>query len=169
MREIYILIAESVFSLSAAIDQVTSALNNMKETGNVDQSITTNLDTLAQVFKEAQQNWLTSRNSKVSIFFYYAARNAALIVSRMKERLLSANQVDGNAKIADESLQVVGLIRELFDLTRNEKPDDATTKLIIERVKTLRKVATDIKLLQVQEKELEDVDKLFNYLSKLRR
>ena len=155
--------------MSAALDQVTSALNNMKETGNVDQSISTNLDALAKVFKEAQQNWLTSRNSRVSIFFYYAARNAALVVSRMKERLISANQVDGNAKIADESLQVIGLIRELFDLTRNEKPDDATTKLIIERVKTLRKVATDIKLLQVQEKELEDVEKLFNYLSKLRK
>lgn len=152
-----------------ALDQVISALNSMKETGKVDQSITTSLDTLAKVFKEAQEKWLTSRNTGVSIFFYYAARNAALVVSRMRERLLSANQVDGNAKIADESLQVVGLIRELFDLTRNEKPDDASTKLIIERVKTLRKVATDIKLVQVPEKELEDVDKLFNYLSKLRK
>jgi hypothetical protein len=141
----------------------------MKETGKVDQSITTNLDTLAKVFKEAQEKWLTSRNARLGIFFYYAARNAALVVSRMKERFLSTNQVDGNAKIADESLQVVGLIRELFDLTRNEKADDTTTKLIIERVKTLRKVATDIKLVQVQEKELEDVDKLFNYLSKLRK
>ncbi|MFY3739702.1 MAG: hypothetical protein HMLIMOIP_000121 [Candidatus Nitrosomirales archaeon] len=155
--------------MSTALDEVISALNNMKETGKVDQSITTNLDTLAKVFKEAQEKWLTSRNARLGIFFYYAARNAALVVSRMKERFLSANQVDGNAKIADESLQVVGLVRELFDLTRNEKADDATTKLIIERVKTLRKVATDIKLVQVQEKELEDVDKLFNYLSKLRK
>lgn len=155
--------------MSTALDEVISALNNMKETGKVDQSITTNLDTLAKVFKEAQEKWLTSRNTRLGIFFYYAARNAALVVSRMKDRFLSTNQVDGNAKIADESLQVVGLVRELFDLTRNEKADDATTKLIIERVKTLRKVATDIKLVQVQEKELEDVDKLFNYLSKLRK
>ena len=155
--------------MSTALDEVISALNNMKETGKVDQSITTNLDILAKVFKEAQEKWLTSRNARLGIFFYYAARNAALVVSRMKERFLSTNQVDGNAKIADESLQVVGLVRELFDLTRNEKADDATTKLIIERVKTLRKVATDIKLVQVQEKELEDVDKLFNYLSKLRK
>ena len=155
--------------MSTALDEVISALNNMKETGKVDQSITTNLDILAKVFKEAQEKWLTSRNARLGIFFYYAARNAALVVSRMKERFLSTNQVDGNAKIADESLQVVGLVRELFDLTRNEKADDATTKLIIERVKTLRKVATDTKLVQVQEKELEDVDKLFNYLSKLRK
>lgn len=154
---------------TALIDQVTAALNNMKETGKVDQSITINLTSLANVFRELQEKWLTSRNTKVNIFFYYAARNAALVVSRMKERILLANEVDGNTKIAEEMLEVMGLIRELLELTGNEKPDDAMTKLIIERVKQLRTVGTNMKLIQTQEKELEDVDKLFNYLSKLRR
>jgi uncharacterized protein (UPF0305 family) len=54
-------------------------------------------------------------------------------------------------------------------MTGNEKPDDAMTKLVIERVKQLRTVGTNMKLIQTQEKELEDVDKLFNYLSKLRK
>ena len=155
--------------MSTALDEVTSALNSMKVTGKVDQSITTNLDTLAGVFRESQEKWLTSRNARVSIFFYYAARNAALVVSRMKERFLSAHEADGDSKNAEELLQVVGLIRELLDMTGYEKPDDTTTRLIIERVKQLRTVAKDVKLLQTQEKELEDVDKLFNYLSKLRR
>ncbi|MGH9909575.1 MAG: hypothetical protein ACRD32_02945, partial [Nitrososphaerales archaeon] len=97
------------------IDEITVVLNNMKETGKVDLSLAKNLDALATVFKEAQEKWLMSRNTKVNIYFYYAARNAALVVSRMKERFLSLNEGDGNAKIADESLQIVGLIRELFD------------------------------------------------------
>ncbi|MGH9934418.1 MAG: hypothetical protein ACRD3Z_04795, partial [Nitrososphaerales archaeon] len=99
----------------------------------------------------------------------YAARNAALVVSRMKERIVSATEDSGNKKTAEELLQVVGLIRELLEMTGNEKPDDAMTKSVIERVKQLRTVGTNMKLIQIQEKELEDVDKLFNYLSKLRR
>lgn len=151
------------------MDEVTAALNKMKETGNVDQSITTNLTSLSNVFRELQEKWLTSRNTKVNIFFYYAARNAALVVSRMKERIVSATEDNENKKTAEELLQVLGLIRELLEMTRNEKPDDAMTKLVIERVKQLRTVGTNMKLIQTQEKELEDVDKLFNYLSKLRK
>lgn len=151
------------------IDEITVVLNNMKETGKVDLSLAKNLDALATVFKESQEKWLMSRNTKVNIYFYYAARNAALVVSRMKERFLSLNEGDGNAKIADESLQVVGLIRELFDFVRQEKPDEGVTKVIIERVKQLRALATDAKLVQTQEKELEDVDKLLGYMSKLKR
>ncbi len=154
---------------TALIDQVTAALNNMKETGNVDQSISINLTSLINIFRELQEKWLTSRNTRVNIFFYYAARNAGLVVSRMKDRIVSAKEVNGNTKIAEELLQVVGLVRELLEMTGNEKPDDAMTKLIIERVKQLRTVAINMNLMQAQEKELEDVDKLFNYLSKLRR
>lgn len=154
---------------SALIDEITVALNSIKETSNVDQSLVNNLDGLANVFKESQEKWLTSRNTKVSIFFYYAARNAALVVSRMKERFLSSHDPDKNPQIAEESLQIVGLIRELLDLTQNEKPDEGTTKLIIERVKQLRTAAGNAKLLQPQEKELEDIDKLLNYLSRLRK
>lgn len=151
------------------IDEITVVLNNMKETGKVDLSLAKNLDTLATVFKESQEKWLMSRNTKVNIYFYYAARNAALVVSRMKERFLSLNEGDVNAKIADESLQVVGLIRELLDFVRQEKPDEGVTKVIIERVKQLRALATNAKLVQTQEKELEDVDKLLGYMSKLKR
>ena len=154
---------------TALIDEITVVLNSMKETGKVDPSIVNNLDGLANMFKESQEKWLTSRNTKVSIYFYYAARNAGLVVSRMKERFLSTNAVDANPKIAEESLQVIGLIRELLDLTQKEKPDEGITKLIIERVRQLRAVAADTKLVQAQEKELEDVDKLLNYMSKLKR
>ncbi len=153
----------------ALIDEISVALNGMKETGKVDPSIANNLETLANAFKESQEKWLTSRNARVGIFLYYAARNAALVVSRMKERFLSSNAVDVDPKIAEESLQVIGLIRELLDFTRKEKPDEGITKLVIERVRQLRAVATNAKLVQVQEKELEDVDKLFNYLYKLKK
>ncbi|MFQ5940905.1 MAG: hypothetical protein ACE5KA_04315 [Nitrososphaerales archaeon] len=141
----------------------------MKETAKVDQSIVDKLEGLANVFTEYQEKWLTSRNTKVAIYFYYAARNAALVVSRIRERFLSSKGTNENPKIAEESLQVVGLIGELLDLTQNEKPDEGTTKLIIERVGELRKVATKTKLVETQEKELEDIDKLLTYLSKLRR
>ncbi len=154
---------------TALIDEITVALNSMKETGKADPSIANNLDTLANAFKESQEKWLTSRNAKVGMFLYYAARNAALVVSRMKERFLSPDAVNGNPKIAEESLQVVGLIRELLNFTQKEKPDEGITKLIIERVRQLRAVASNAKLVQAQEKELEDVDKLFNYLSKLKK
>ncbi|MGH9878732.1 MAG: hypothetical protein ACRD5H_13945, partial [Nitrososphaerales archaeon] len=82
---------------------------------------------------------------------------------------VSATEDSGNKKTAEELLQVVGLIREVLEMTGNEKPDDAMTKSVIERVKQLRTVGTNMKLIQIQEKELEDVDKLFNYLSKLRK
>lgn len=153
---------------AALINEITVALNSMRETSKVDQSIVNNLDGLANVFKESQEKWLTSKNTKVSIYFYYAARNAALVVSRMKERFLSS-ATNENSQIAEESLHVIGLIRELLDLTQNEKPDEDIIKLSIEKVRQLRTVAADTRLIQAQEKELEDIDKLLNYLSKLRR
>ena len=153
---------------AALINEITVALNSMRETSKVDQSIVNNLDGLANVFKESQEKWLTSKNTKVSIYFYYAARNAALVVSRMKERFLSST-TNENSQMAEESLQVIGLIRELLDLTQNEKPDEDVIKLSIEKVRQLRTVAADTRLIQAQEKELEDIDKLLNYLSKLRR
>lgn len=153
---------------ASLINEITVALNSMRETSKVDQSIVNNLDGLANVFKESQEKWLTSKNTKVSIYFYYAARNAALVVSRMKERFISS-ATNEDPQMAEESLQVIGLIRELLDLTQNEKPDEDVIKLSIEKVRQLRTVAANTKLVQAQEKELEDIDKLLNYLSKLRR
>lgn len=150
------------------IDEITVVLNNMKETGRADLTIIKNFDTLVTIFKESQEKWLLSRNTRVNIYFYYAARNAALVVSRMKERFLSLTG-DGNEKIAEESLQLFGLIRELLDFVRQEKPVEGITKAIIEKVKQLRALATDAKLMQAQEKELEDVDKLLGYMSKLKK
>jgi hypothetical protein len=140
----------------------------MKETAKVDQSIVNNLDALFNMFVESQEKWLTSRNTRVNIYFYYAARNAGLVVSRMKERFLS-NETDENSKIVEESLQVISLIGEILNLTQNEKPDEGAPKLVMERVKELRTLAINTKLMQAQEKELEDVDKLLNYLSRLRK
>jgi len=120
------------------------------------------------MFGESQEKWLTSRNTRVNIYFYYAAKNAGLVVSRMKERFLS-RETPENPKIVEESLHVMGLLGEILNLTQNEKPDEAATNLVMERVKELRTFAINTKLMQAQEKELEDVDKLLNYLSRLRK
>ncbi len=152
----------------ALINEITVALNNMKETAKVDQSIVNNFDILFNMFGESQEKWLTSRDTRVNIYFYYAAKNAGLVVSRMKERFLS-NETPENPKIVEESLQVMGLLGEILNLTQDEKPDEAATKVVMERVKELRTFAINTKLMQAQEKELEDVDKLLNYLSRLRK
>jgi len=151
------------------IDEIIESLNRMKETGKADLSIVNNLDGLANVFKESKEKWLISPNTKVNLYFYYAARIAELVVYRMKERFLSSNQVDEIAEIVEASLQVVGLLGDLFNLTQKKLPDEDSTKMVIERTRQLRTVATDTKLLQSQEKELEDVDKLLRYISKLRK
>ena len=151
------------------IDEITQLLNRMKETGQVDLSITKNLDGLASLFKESKEKWLISPNTKINLYFYYGARVAELVVSRMKERFLSSNEVSANSKIVEDSLQMTGLLGDLLGLTQKKLPDDDSVKLVIERTKQLRAIATDKKLLQPQEKELEDVDKLLSYISKLRK
>jgi len=158
-----------VITVTMLIDEIIESLNRMKETGKVDLSIVNNLDGLVNVFKESKEKWLISPNTKVNLYFYYAARIAELVVSRMKERFLSSNQVDEIAEIVEASLQVVGLLGDLFNLTQKKLPDEDSTKLVIERARQLRAVATDTKLLQSQEKELEDVDKLLRYMYKLRK
>ncbi|MFQ5970171.1 MAG: hypothetical protein ACE5J2_06750 [Nitrososphaerales archaeon] len=145
------------------IDEITRALNRMKATGEFDQSIVNVLDRLANLFRESKEKWLTAPGTKASFYFFYGARNAELVIYRMKERFLSSKQVNDNLKIVDDSLQIIGLLAELLDLTRKEKPDGAVTKLTIEKVKELREVAANTKLLLAEEKELEDVDKLFQY------
>jgi hypothetical protein len=140
----------------------------MRETSNIDQSIVNKLDALANLFKEHKEKWLLSPNTKINLYFYYAARIAELIVSRMKEKFISS-QAGANSSIAEDSLQLVALLGEVLGLTQKKLPDEESTKLVIERTKQLRAVATDKKLLQSQEKELEDVDKLLGYLSRLRR
>ena len=76
------------------IDEITRALSTTKETGKVDLSMVKNFDGLANLFKEYKEKWLTARDTRVSFYFYYAARNAELVVSRMKERFLSSKQVN---------------------------------------------------------------------------
>lgn len=154
---------------TALINEITIALTNMKETTKADQSIANNLDELANIFKEYEEKWLMSRNTRINIYFYYAARNAALVVSRMKERLISSTETHTNPATIEELLQVVGLLKELLDMVKNEKPDEEVAKLAIEKVRQLRTIATNAKLVEAKEKELEDVDKLLTYLSKLRK
>lgn len=141
------------------MDEITDALNGMEETGKVDLSIVKNLDKVTDLFKASEEKWLTTPNTKQSFYFYYAARNAELVLSKMKERFMSSKQVNDNPKVAEDSLQIVGLLGDLLDLTRIEKPDDRITKLAIERVRQLRAVAADTKLLQSEDKELEGIDK----------
>jgi len=151
------------------IDEITTSLNNMKQSGKVDLSIVNNLEVLSNLFKESKERWLMSSNTKINLYFYYAARVAELVVSRVKERFLSSNQVDANLRIIEDSLQVTGLLRDLHDLTQKKLPDEDSTKLVVERTRQLRVVATNVNILQMQEKELEDVDKLLRYISKLRK
>ena len=151
------------------IDEITTSLNKMKETGKVDLSIANSLDSLSNLFKESKERWLMSPNTKINLYFYYAARIAELVVSRIKERFLSSSQVDTDSKIVEDSLQVAGLLGDLLGLTQKKLPDEDSVKLVIERTRQLRAVATNVKLLESQEKELEDVDKLLSYMSKLRK
>ncbi len=152
---------------AALINEITIALNRMKETAKADQPLTNSLDGLANLCKEYQEKWLMSRNTRINIYLYYAARNSALVVSRMKESLLSNEAQD--SKIIEWLLQAVGLIKELLDMVQNEKLDEAVAKSAIDKVKQLRTIAASARLVQAQEKELEDVDKLLTYLSKLRK
>jgi len=151
------------------IDEITTSLNKMKETGKVDLSIANSLDSLSNLFKESKERWLMSPNTKINLYFYYGARIAELVVSRIKERFLSSSQVDADSKIVEDSLQVSGLLGDMLGLTQKKLPDEDSVKLVIERTRQLRAVATNVKLLESQEKELEDVDKLLSYMSKLRK
>lgn len=151
------------------IDEITNELNKIKESGKVDQAIVSNLDALANSFREYKEKWLMSPNTKVNLYFYYGARIAELVASRMKERFLSSQQADEGSKTAEDSLKVTTLLGDLIGLAQKKLPDDDSVKLVIERTKQLRVVATDVKFLQPKEKELEDVDKLLSYISRLRK
>jgi hypothetical protein len=148
------------------VEDITAALKKMKESDAIDLSIINMLDALGSIFKDYVERWLTSRNTKVNLYFYYAARNAQLIISRLKERFTSA---DSGKEVVDITLQMIGLLGDVLDLVRNERPDEAATKSVIERARTLRSTATELQILNSPEKELEDVDKLMNYMSKLRK
>lgn len=155
--------------MSTLIEEVTMALNNTKERGVADQSLLNSLEALSSTYRGYVEKWLISRNTKVNIYFYYAARNAQIVVQRTKERFASANDSDEIRRTVDLALQTIVILGQVLELVMVEKPDEAATKSVIEQAKRLRAVATETHILQSPERALEDVDKLLNYMLKLRK
>jgi hypothetical protein len=149
------------------IDEVRDSLEMIKTTGKVDQSLLGKLDELSNLFKGHKEMWLMSPNTRINLYFYYAARIAELVAVRIKERLFV--QVYENNKNLEISQNLIALLGDVLDLTQKKLPDEASVKSVMERSRELRAIATTAKLLEPNEKELLDVDKLLSYLSKLRK
>src|SRR5487761_326793 len=142
---------------STQISKIVDALNKMEERKEVDISIVKDLEELTASFEKSEQRWLESLDTKLSFYFYYAARNAILIISRMMERFLKAKEKQDNPVVAEDSLEIVGILGEILDLTQEGKADQYVAEFVINRTRQLREIAASTGLLQSEEKELEGI------------
>ena len=143
---------------SAQISRIVNSLNEMEEKGVVDKSIVKDLDALASEFQAAEKKWLTSTNTRLSFYFYYAARNALFVIAKMKERFQNAQPKNDNPVVAEKSLELVGVLGEILSLTQEGKSEEHVAYVVSNRARQLRDIASTAGLLQTEEKELEGID-----------
>lgn len=144
---------------SAVIESITNSLNKMEEEGKVDLSIVNTLDELNTYFRQIQDKWLRSKEREHSFYFYYATRNAQLVIEKMKDRFLTSQTNKDNPQIAEDSLVLVPILGDLLQLTDRDTANAQLANRTIERVRQLRAIAYDVRLLPSPNKELEQSDK----------
>ena len=135
-----------------------------QETGKTDKSIFGIFDTIIEHCKKAEEFWIERKDIPVESAFllYHSTRNSRLILEKMKDRFLLAEEKKENPKVAEDSLFVFPYLNELCFLTSSLKEKNVTPKLkivISQKLEALRSVASTYSMLPSPEEEIKGLDR----------
>jgi len=147
----------------ASFSELASMFEHMATDRRVDSRVVEKLDVLAQQAKERERSWLKSRAVPRDDAFvlYHSWRNMRLVLFKMKSRVESASTMHENPKVATDSLQVIPCLVGVFSAlhcAEAETIDESGKLELLERIRTLRSVASEASMLPSLEEELAEMD-----------
>jgi hypothetical protein len=153
------------FSEIEVFDSIYTKLEEMEEQQKVDLSIINELDILMRRFKELELFWIENRKMKIDDAFilYHCARNCWNILNKMKTRFLEAHEKHLNPQVVRDSSSVISSIHTLYDLvgTPSEEPlSPEKMTLILNRLKEIRDIASNVSMLPSYQEETKDLNVL---------
>jgi len=146
-----------------SFSEVASMFEHMSARRSVDSSVIGKLETLVAQARHRESFWLKRRavSRDDAFVMYHSWRNMRLVLSKMKSRVEVASTAHENPKVVTDSLEVLPCAVELFSAlycAEGGKLDENGKLELLERVTTLRSVASQASMLPSLEEELAEVD-----------
>ena len=139
-------------------------IEKMEDSKTVDPTVIGVLDELIESCEEAQRYWVEREELPIedSFILYHASRNSRLVLEKMKERFLSAEERHENPEVIGDSLLVLPHLSELCSivsfLTKRELTPESRL-LISQRLRLLRNAASNVSMLPSPEEEKQGLDR----------
>jgi hypothetical protein len=123
--------------------EMSTLLWKMEETGEVDLTIVPKIDESMSLLTELQNKIVDNKATELKQDFlaYHIVRNINLTLEKMKSRFLDAKKNHDNPIVAEDSLAMIPVLAESFQVAENIMNGQLTTtdqRMIIERVRVLR-------------------------------
>ena len=153
------------FSEIEVFDSIYTKLEKMEESQKVDLSIISELDALMRRFKELELFWVRNKKVKIddSFMLYHCARNCRNILGKMKNRFLESHEKQLNPQVVRDSSSVVSSMHTLFDLVGMPSEEPVAPEkinLILNRLKEMRDIASNVSMLPSYQEETKDLNVL---------
>jgi len=147
----------------ASFSELASTFEHMATDRRVDSRVVEKLNVLAQQAKQRESFWLKNRAvpRDDSFVLYHSWRNLRLVLFKMKSRVESASITHENPKVVNDSLQVIPCLVGVFGSLHYAEAgtiDESNKSELLERVRTLRSVASEASMLPSLEEELTEID-----------
>ena len=140
------------------MDEIEASLNNMEKSGKVDVGVLKSVGKLRKSLAVLKSKWLDESDTD-AFYFYHAIYSTEMILDRMDERFKNAVQAGDNPKIAEDSLAVMGPMRDLLDAVDADHISERTIDTVLESTYSLLTVAYNVDLRENIEKNWALIDK----------
>ena len=115
------------------------------------------LDKMKDTLLKVEKEW-SKIDHENSYSIYYGVRSVILVLEKIIERF-ETESVDNVLQIAQDTLEVLPLIKDISQEAQHYNTNDDLAKHILEKTDQLDEIAYDANLLKSDEEYLEDVDK----------
>jgi hypothetical protein len=123
--------------------EMSTLLSRMQDTGEVDLAIVPKIEDSMELLTEMQNTIVNSKTTEAKQDFlaYHIIRNINLTMEKMKARFLVAKEMGDNPIVADDSIALVPVLSESFQVAEGIMSGKLTSvdqRLIMERIRVLR-------------------------------
>ena len=148
---------------SDLLGELSQRLQEMERISKVDMSAVCILDKLIESCSSTERFWRD--NDKITIqnsfLLFHASRNARIILKKMKQRLIEAEEKHENPVVVDQSLAIIPSLSELcvaVSVLTKQTPTKNLVETVSKKVEFLRDAAFINGLLPTPEEEIEELD-----------
>jgi len=139
-------------------------LQDMEESQKIDLSVVDLINSLIENCKDDEKFWVKNEKIplEVSFLLYHSTRNARLVLEKMKDRFLKAEEKHENPKIVSDSITVMPALATLCNIIFSLKGKTITPEIqsfVLKRLKALRSTADEANLLPSPEEEMKTVNR----------